>query len=111
MAGKAKKPKASVKSARPKAGAASVSSRPVKAKARANKPKHAFYFAMIDGEPRISKAPPAHAKQSLGFDTFDQVRQSALERLIETIEHLERRLWEIKRAATFEDYQNLRESS
>jgi hypothetical protein len=47
---------------------------------------------------------PQAADARTAFATFEEARERAVDDLIDTLEHLERRLLELKRAASFEDY-------
>jgi hypothetical protein len=94
--------KASASSA-PKANSASAKS-PKRAAAKA---RQEFYFVAGDYEPRITDKKPKPSGSVLEFASFEEAKDQAIEQLIDLIDRCERRLWEIKRAESFEQYRQL----
>jgi hypothetical protein len=71
------------------------------------KSKKEFYFVAGDYEPRITDKKPKPSGSVLEFSSFEEAKDQAVEQLIDLIDRCERRLWEIKRAESFEQYQQL----
>jgi len=69
--------------------------------------KKAFYFVAGDYEPRITDKKPKPSGRVIECPSFDEAKDQAVEQLIDLIDRCERRLWEIKRAESFEHYQQL----
>jgi hypothetical protein len=74
---------------------------------RAMKDTSTFYVVVEHDEFRISAEKPA-AKSPLHIaKTFTEAKELAIDSLIELIDSLEGRLWQIKRSKDFEEYQDL----
>ncbi len=68
-----------------------------------------FYFIAGQVDARISVQKPSDAAGASLSGSFDEVKDKAVDHLIELVDMLERRLWEIKRAQDFASYQALTE--
>ena len=97
---------AAAKTAAPKTTAAKPAA-PKAPKRAAATAKAAFYFVAGDYEPRITDKKPKPGGSVLEFPSFEEAKDQAVEQLIDLIDRCERRLWEIKRAENFEQYQKL----
>jgi hypothetical protein len=70
-----------------------------------------FYFVVGHMDAQISNQRLPSAHEIASSDSFDEVKDKAVDHLIELVDLLERRLWEIKRAQDFASYLALRELS
>ena len=100
----AKKPAPkSVKSSVKAAAAVGANAKtPKRAAVHTNK---AYFFVAGDYEPRITDKKPTPSARVLEFSTFEEAKDQAVEQLIDLIDRCEQRLWAIKRAENFEQYQ------
>ena len=77
------------------------------AKAGSAKATPVFYFVIEDSEPRILETRPKSTGATAHFNGFDEVKDFAIDHLIELIDNCERRLYQIKRAENFQHYRQL----
>lgn len=68
-----------------------------------------FYFVVGHMDAQISNQRLPSATEIASSDSFDEVKDKAVDHLIELVDLLERRLWEIKRSQDFASYLALRE--
>jgi hypothetical protein len=68
-----------------------------------------FYFVVGHMDAQISNQRLSSAQEIASSDSFDEVKDKAVDHLIELVDLLERRLWEIKRSQDFASYLALRE--
>lgn len=69
-----------------------------------------FYFAGHNFDPVITNGKSSSGTVGLKFDSFETARDGAIDQLIEIIDRCEARLWQLKRARTFAEYQQLSSS-
>ncbi|MBI2827330.1 MAG: hypothetical protein HYX69_21870 [Planctomycetia bacterium] len=72
--------------------------------------KETYYFVVTSANARISTAKPPSAERVETAGSFREVKDKAVDHLIELIDALERRLWEIKRSQDYAEYQAQLES-
>jgi hypothetical protein len=70
-----------------------------------------FYFVVGHMDAQISNERLPSAREIASSESFDEVKDKAVDHLIELVDLLERRLWEIKRSQDFASYLALRELS
>jgi len=70
-----------------------------------------FYFVVGHMDAQISNQRLANHDEVASSESFDEVKDKAVDHLIELVDLLERRLWEIKRSQDFASYLALRELS
>jgi len=92
---KAKQPKASAPASR------SANNRPRTA-ATAQ-----YYFPSSDFDPRITDRKPRDVPGVLEGGSFDEIKEQSIDALIEIIDRCEERLWQLKRANSFNEYEQL----
>jgi len=68
-----------------------------------------FYFVVGHMDAQISNQRLPSAHEIASSESFDEVKDKAVDHLIELVDLLERRLWEIKRSQDFASYLALRE--
>ena len=66
-----------------------------------------FYFAGAEFDPVVTNGKGRAGEAALAFESFEAARDGAIDRLIEIIDRCELRLWQLKRATSFDDYQQL----
>ena len=94
--------KSAAKKTSPAAGGAKagpIALRNVAKRTPAGKNSHTFYIFVDYEELRISTEKPTSTAHVMTAGTFDEAKEKAVDYLIELIDTLERRLWQIKQSS------------
>jgi len=66
-----------------------------------------FYFVVGPQDASISDQKPTDVAAIHASDSFEEIRDKAVDHLIALVDLLEQRLWQIKRAQDFAEYQGI----